>query len=272
MINDQHWIFRASDFGRIQIFEIQLILILFALIFIQDKTNVFWFFEGMLGLVALHNVWILFPYTPFYRIEKSDIVDQHSADVTILSVNVYQYNEEYNRFISLAEEIHPDIILTMESNQDWDDALSVLEKDYPHFKKIPLENCYGMHLFTRLEVQDIKAHFFVTDDLPSIEAKLSTEDGFHFTFFGVHPPPPSPTEEETSRERDGDLMSIARRIKNIDEPVIAVGDFNNVAWARASKLFRKTSGLIDPRKGHGFVPTFHVDYPVFRFPIDLLLN
>ena len=43
----------------------------------------------------------------------------------------------------------------------------------------------------------------------SIEAKLKTKDGYEFVFFGVHPPPPSPTEEKTSK--DGDLLSIAKK-------------------------------------------------------------
>lgn len=272
MIRYQHWIFRASDFGRIQLFVIQFILILIGLIFIQEKTTAFWFIEVFLALITLQNAWILFPYTPFYRIKKYDIVESHSVDVTILSSNVYQFNTEYDRLIRLIRETDPDIILTMETNQDWEGALSVIEKDYPHYKKIPLENCYGMHFYTRLKVKEIKTHFFVADDLPSIEAMLCTEDGYEFTFFGVHPPPPSPTEEETSKERDGDLMCIAKRINGLDQPVIAVGDFNNVAWARASKLFRKTSGLIDPRKGRGFVPTFPVGYPLLRFPIDLVFH
>lgn len=176
MIRHQHWIFRASDFGRIQLFALQLVIILFGLIFIQAKVNTFWLFEVILAVLAFLNAWILFPYTPFYRTKKYDIVDKHSADVTILSSNVYQFNNEYERLINLIEKTDPDIILTMETNKDWEEALSVIEKEYPHGKKIPLENCYGMHLYTKLKMQDVQVHFFVADDLPSIEAKLLTED------------------------------------------------------------------------------------------------
>ena len=272
MINDQHWIYRACDFGRIQIFILQLVAIILGYVIMDDRAVVVLITLVLLVLLALHNVWILMPYTPLYRVDKYDIVDQHSDTITILSSNVLQFNKKFDKLIRLIREIDPDIVLTMESNKDWEEALSVIEKDYPNYKKVPFENCYGMHFFTRLETQNIQAHFFVADDLPSIEASLTTKDGHRFTFFGVHPPPPSPTEEENSKERDGDLMCIAKRIKEIEQPVIAVGDFNNVAWARASKLFRKTSGLIDPRIGTGFVPTFHVEYPLFRFPIDLLFH
>ena len=42
----------------------------------------------------------------------------------------------------------------------------------------------------------------------------------NFGYFGVHPPPPSPNEEKTSKERDGDLLSIAKKSKIIKFPVL----------------------------------------------------
>ncbi len=128
MIRHQHWIFRASDFGRIQLFALQFVVLLFGLIFIQDKVNVFWLFEVILAVLAFHNAWILFPYTPFYRTKKVEIVEKHSAELTILSSNVYQFNNEYDRLINLIVKTDPDIILTMETNKDWEEALADIEK------------------------------------------------------------------------------------------------------------------------------------------------
>src|SRR5690606_3407444 len=160
----------------------------------------------------------------------------------------------------------------MESNADWEKALHPLEKDYPYQKKVPLENTYGMHLYTKLKVHNIQTHYFVADDVPSIEAELETNDGHRFIFFAVHPPPPSPTEEDNSKERDGDLLSVAKRVRDYKLPVVITGDFNNVAWARSSVLFRKTSRLIDARIGRGILSTFHAKYWFFRVPLDLLFH
>src|SRR5690606_30769248 len=107
---------------------------------------------------------------------------------------------------------------------------------------------------------------------PSIEAELETPDGQRFVFFGVHPPPPSPTEEETSKERDGDLLSVAKQVRNYKLPVVVTGDFNNVAWAKSSLLFKKVSRLIDARIGRGIISTFHAKYWFFRVPLDLLFH
>lgn len=129
-----------------------------------------------------------------------------------------------------------------------------------------------MHFYTRLEVKSLTDHYFTADDFPSIEAELIAKDGQSFTFWGVHPPPPSPTEEPTSKERDSELLTIAKRVRERQGPVVVAGDFNNVAWARSSVLFRKVSHLIDPRKGRGFTSAFHAQHPYFRFPIDLFFH
>ncbi|WP_225551946.1 endonuclease/exonuclease/phosphatase family protein [Sphingobacterium bovistauri] len=190
----------------------------------------------------------------------------------IISVNVYQFNSEYERFVQMIRKEQPDIFLTMESNQEWENAFQELKDDYPNFKEIALENTYGMHFYSKLNIRNMKVHYFVADDLPSIEAELETEDGYRFVFFGVHPPPPSPTEEETSKERDGDLLSLAKQAKKQNLPVVITGDFNTVAWSSVSILFKKASGLIDARYGRGYLATFHAKYWFFRIPLDLLYH
>ncbi|MBK1897460.1 endonuclease/exonuclease/phosphatase family protein [Chryseobacterium paridis] len=269
-IQNQHWIFRVPEFGKIQI--TYFIVITFFLGFFTQPSEGFWYYQGILLILFVHHGAILVKYTPLYRVKKHHQRNQSSQKLHFVSANVYQFNTEYNRFIRLIEKCKPEMFLTMESNSDWEKALRVLENDYPYSHKITLENTYGMHFYSKIQIKNAITHYFVADDIPSIEIHLETEDGFSFVFFGVHPPPPSPTEEQTSKERDGDLLSIAKRVKDIHKPVMVVGDFNNVAWSKSSILFRKTSLLIDPRIGRAFVSTFHAKYQLLRFPIDLMFH
>ena len=271
-ISDQHWVFRIWDFTRIQVLVLQILITAFGFVFIENQQTLFWTVQIFLLVQMVYNAYVLIPYTPLYRNKSNIHKEKHDESISILSVNVYQFNKEYQRLIDLIREVNPDVVLTMESNKDWEQALSVLDKDYPNHKKIALENTYGMHFFTKLKVSKLQVNYFVADDLPSIEAELETSQARKFTLFGVHPPPPSPTEEDTSKERDGELLSVAKKAKKLNHPVLVVGDFNNVAWAKSSILFRKTSELIDPRIGRGFVSTFHAKYRLLRFPIDLFFH
>ncbi|MBT2620461.1 endonuclease/exonuclease/phosphatase family protein [Chryseobacterium sp. ISL-6] len=269
-IQNQHWIFRVPEFGKIQI--TYFIVITFILGFFLESSEKFWYFQSALLILFVHHGSILVKYTPLYKVKKHRQHNHSSQKIHFVSANVYQFNTDYNRFVELIEKSKPEIFMTMESNGGWEKALRILEKDYPYTHKVTLENTYGMHFYSKIKIKNAVTHYFVADDIPSIEISLETEDGFSFVFFGVHPPPPSPTEEETSKERDGDLLSIAKRVKDIKIPVIVVGDFNNVAWSKSSILFRKTSHLIDPRIGRAFVSTFHAKYRLLRFPIDLMFH
>lgn len=265
----QHWSVRVFDFAKLQFFYMQVL----ALAFFRNlpSTGLEWSLYALLFLCTLYNGAILVRYTPLYRVPPRESCPYKSDSLTMVSANVLQFNSEYGRFVELIQSVQPDLFLTMESNEDWDTALRALESEYPYCQKIPLENTYGMHLFSKIPLT-FRTHYFVADDLPSIEAGGEASKGYRFRLFCVHPPPPSPTEEETSKERDGELLSVAKDIKEKGGTTLVVGDFNNVAWSRSSVLFRKLSETVDPRVGRGFTPTFHAKYPFARFPIDQIFH
>ena len=270
-VKNQHWFFRVPEFMKLQILILQGLILILSFIF-SPKNTWFWIINSLQILLAIYHLYILVRYTKFYKKNKTSTVGKSSEKIKIISSNVYQFNTDFERFEKFILKHQPDLFFTMESHSDWEKANRVLEKDYPYCQKVTLENTYGMHLYSKIPFQEVKTHFFVADDLPSIEAHFKTKEGFDFVVFGVHPPPPSPTEETTSKERDGDLLSIAKAIKKIKKPSLVIGDFNTVAWSDTSILFRKTSELIDGRVGRGILATFHSKYWFFRVPLDLVFH
>lgn len=270
-IQNQHWVFRVPEFLKLQLLVLQIAV--FPIMFFYVENNHWlWNIQAIQFSLISYHVYLLMRYSRLWRLQKVSMSEQASDVIKLISCNIYQFNTEYDHFIQLIRSENPDLFVTMESNSEWEQALRVLEKDYPNYEKVTLENTYGMHFYTRLKIVSSRIHYFVADDVPSIEAELETKDGHRFIFFGVHPPPPSPTEEKNSKERDGDLLSVAKQVRDYKLPVLVTGDFNNVAWAKSSVLFKKTSHLIDARIGRGLLSTFHAKYWFFRVPLDLLFH
>ncbi|MGB5944299.1 MAG: endonuclease/exonuclease/phosphatase family protein [Leeuwenhoekiella sp.] len=237
------------------------------------EVNWQWGVGIALAAVLIYQLAIIIPYTsltaPLQR--KPGKLDNHRR-LKLLTSNVLQYNDQYHKLLNLINERDPDLVLVMESNLDWEKALAKIEDDYPYTVKEPLDNLYGMHLYSKHKLSNTEVNYLVEDDVPSIYTKVHYRQGAPLNLFCVHPAPPSPTENETSKERDAELLLIGKKVREIDSPVIVCGDLNDVVWSRISRLFAKMTGLMDPRMGRGLYPTFSADHWYLRFPLDHLFH
>lgn len=84
----------------------------------------FWGTILLHGGLIVSNVVILIPYTTLYKKNTINTVSKHSKTISILSVNVYQFNQRYDELVKLVQEVKPDTLLTIESNQAWEDAMA----------------------------------------------------------------------------------------------------------------------------------------------------
>ncbi len=266
---NQHWIFRVPDFIKLQLLALQLIAVLGLIIYDQSRVW-FWPLVSMQLILIGYHIYLFIPFMRSCKKQSSG--NASGQELSIISANIFMHNKDYGRFKACIKREDPDVFVTIESNKDWEVALKDLETDYKYTNKIPLENTYGMHLYAKIPFKKIETHYFVADDLPCMEAHFTTTQGLEFVLFCAHPPPPSPTEEVNSKERDGDLMSLAKRIAKINKPTLVIGDFNTVTWSRISVLFRKKSGLQDARYGRGILATYHAKYWFFRAPLDLVYH
>ncbi len=186
--------------------------------------------------------------------------------------NVLTPNNNTAALIKLVEQHTPDILITLESDEKWQQALSVIEPNYPYSVKVPLDNLYGMHLYSKLPLINPKVHYLLVEDIPSIHTQLQLPNGKKVWLYCLHPMPPSPTEAEKSTTRDAELLMVGRHIKQHNQTAILAGDLNDVAWSKTTRLFQRISQLLDPRIGRSFINTFHVDYPFLRWALDHIFH
>ncbi|WP_194851150.1 endonuclease/exonuclease/phosphatase family protein [Nonlabens antarcticus] len=268
-----YWWIRGFDFPRIQISVFISICLILSIIFYDFNTPLHWVVTGLVLVSLIYQLWHILPYTIFWKRQvKRYSGPDNDNEISILVSNVLTTNRNYGKFIDVVTSRDPDVFLTLESDRKWEDALEHLEADYPYTVKEPLDNLYGMHLYSKLPLEDMQIRFLIKDDIPSFHGYLKLDNGKRVNIHCLHPRPPSPSESKTSTNRDAELLLMGKEIDKDAELVLVFGDLNDVAWSRTTKVFQKISGLLDPRRGRGFFNTFSADYKLLRWPLDHIFH
>lgn len=269
----QHYLIRSCDFVRLQVCYLASAVIIVALIGMWQIDFIAYSLIAAVALIicALQAKWI-YPYTWFAKKEVLTAPKSSDHSIRILSANVLMSNRHSEQLINLVDKYQPDLLITLESDSWWQDKLSVLKKHYPHQVQCPKDNRYGMHVFSKFNILDAQICALIEDDIPSIHILFENHQGLKMQGHFIHPAPPSPTEEDSSRPRDSELIMVAKALKGSTRPTIVAGDLNDVAWSRSTRLFMQISGFLDPRKGRGFFNTFHANYFFMRWPLDHLFH
>lgn len=260
--SSRRWWVRMWDFPRVQIAVAALAVGLFAL-FLSGPAR--------LGIVAAmaaciaYQFWRIRPYTPLARIEMQLAPDAPDA-VTLLSVNVLMENTRHADMRAMVERADPDVVMFMETDRDWLEALEPVLAKYPHVVREPRDDYYGMVFATRLEVREARTVHLTEDKTPALFAELVAPNGAHFRFIGLHPQPPVPGED--SDERDAQILYAARFAREAHMPLVTMGDFNDVAWSHTAERFKRVGPYLDPRVGRGFFASFDANRWLLRFPLD----
>jgi endonuclease/exonuclease/phosphatase (EEP) superfamily protein YafD len=265
-----NWFIRLGDFPRLQVL-IALLISLILLFFDFDYRNIFDdIFAISLIICIFYQIAAIYPFTFFHRKEVQSAKNGSETDsnISLLIFNVLMENENYEDALQMIESYNSDIVLLAEPDENWAKNLAPLEEKYPHTVLCPLDNRYGLLLYSRLPLHDTELQFLIQDDIPSIHTQIKMPDGRDIALHGVHPRPPMLGENSRSTERDGELLLVGKAIRESNLPCIVAGDLNDVAWSRSTKLFKRVSGLLDPRVGRGFYNTFHAHYPFVRVPLD----
>ena len=267
---DEWWI-RGADFPRLQILVLGIIA--FVLLLIWEQT---WDVSSqviLIGLIAAlaYQLKMVLPYTLLWKKQVKQVRPEQlnpEKQISLIVSNVLTPNQKHHLLIEQIQQLKPDLVLTLESDQIWQQALTEIEVDYPYRVAVPLDNLYGMHLYSRLPLKDTEIKFILSDEIPSIHTTVFLPSGQPVQLYCLHPKPPSPTEAKDSTLRDAELLIVGDQIKDLDESCIVMGDLNDVAWSRTTRLFQRISGLLDPRVGRHYINTFHADYPLLRWSLD----
>lgn len=270
-----YWWVRDVDFPRIQILVLGIIAWLGLLAFGPQWQWGQWLLFIALSVTLGFQLRMVLPYTKLWKKEVQNARDnskEHMHALKIMVSNVLTSNNKMHKLVNLVTQKQPDILITLETDEKWQQALSSIESDYPYTVKVPLDNLYGMHLYSKLELIEPSVEYLIVDDIPSIHTQLRLQSGRIIWLYCLHPMPPSPSEADKSTTRDAELLMVGRHIKEHKQTAILAGDLNDVAWSKTTRRFQRISGLLDPRIGRHFINTFHANYPFLRWALDHIFH
>jgi len=266
LIRWEHYSIRLWDYPRKQL----LVGILFGLV----VKLIFSEIESSFSLIAIGSslvaigflVYKIARYTPLANTQLKS-TKAAVKQLSLLIGNVEMKNDKFDKMLNEILKKQADLVMLVETNKKWQDALKIVEKDYAYCHHLPLDNTYGVLIYSKIKLENAEFKYLVNDEIPSFHTTFEIQ-GKQIRFYGLHPEPPFPTQSKDTVERDAEILMVGRAIEKIQEPVIVAGDLNDVAWSYTTELFQKISGLLDPRIGRGFFSTFHARKAWARWPLD----
>jgi endonuclease/exonuclease/phosphatase (EEP) superfamily protein YafD len=269
ILRSSAWWVRIFDFPRVQILFLGIVTVVLSLTYIRPLRTGTIFFLFLLTASFLFQGWQIYPYTILAGKQVQNAARAPAGTtLRLLVANVLMANRNHTGLLQRVAEARPDLFLVLEPDLWWEERLRSLKADFPYSLQYPLDNTYGMLLYSRLPISKKQIHFLVKEDIPSFQVQISLPSGDLVELWGLHPEPPAPQESDSSAPRDAELLLVGKAVRDLSHPVIVAGDLNDVAWSHTTRLFQRISGLRDPRLGRGRYSTYHARYPFLRWPLD----
>ncbi len=222
-----------------------------------------------LGAAMVVQASFLWPYLPFAPKAVPDARPGAAAHLRIMVVNVLMTNRQAPRLRQLVAEVQPDVLLAMETDAWWVQALQPLRPSYPYRVELPRDDAYGMVLYSRLPLAHTQVQVLLQRGVPSIRTRLQLPDGRQVTFFGIHPTPPVPdTYPDGVGLRGEALRKVTTAVRQSERPTIVAGDFNDVSWSGTIHELTRDGGLHDVSRGRGLYNTFSARSVLASWPLD----
>ncbi|MGM0934692.1 MAG: endonuclease/exonuclease/phosphatase family protein [Bacteroidota bacterium] len=270
--NLSFWYSKILDFPRLQYFLLGILFLLFFALF-NKKWNIASFFllSGLLAVIVIHGS-LIYPYLFGEKSVPDHDGKQIRAETSfdILIANVLISNRKSDEFIRIVKQRDPDILLAMEVDYWWMKELQVLKKSYPYQMIYPLDNAYGMSLYSKFPMENKEIKFLKHKDVPSFHAKIVLPVEKSFILHAVHPvaPVPSSIYPDNVGEEEIALLKIGELVARDSLASMVAGDFNDVSWSHTSRMFGKKGELENVRNGRGLYNTFDATSPILRWPLD----
>ncbi|RIX97980.1 hypothetical protein D3218_18020 [Aureimonas flava] len=265
------WWVRYLDYPRLQITAAMLVL-LAACLLVPGRRRTRAPVALLLALALGRNAVLLAPYllpplagwpAPAVAQARDCPADRR---LRILSVNVQMGNHHDHRLIEMVRRVDPDVAWFQETDAWWERELAPLSAALPHGLSEAQPNYYGIHLFSRLPLENGEVRNLTNSRNPSAFATAVLPSGDRVRLYAIHPRPPQ--VGQSTAERDAQMMAMALEAHGDTLPYVAMGDMNTVPWERIADRMKRIGGFADPRVGRGLLVTWNANSALLKWPLD----
>lgn len=219
----------------------------------------------LLALVAAGVLIHLFDIAPLYFGSRQD---KSTETVRVLTINVNNWNKNYSGVRNLIERESPDIVCLQELTPEMGTELSSKLKSYPYRVIEASNGCFGIAIFSKMELLSIERLKLCPDDILTLSAFIDVH-GTKLRLINTHPI--APLNDVYYGWRNQQLAALADLSNKTKEPVIVVGDLNLTYFSPFFKRLLKDGNLTDSEFGFGVQPSWSAQWWPLNAPFDCFL-
>lgn len=270
LVETNVWWVRVLDFPRLQFLIALLVAGVLVLVSGRPRRTGGWLVPAGMAAAAGYHVYKLHSYWPWAETRAAAVAEcADGSRLSVLVANVRKGNRQDERLLALVRDTDPDVFLAMETDAWWNEKLIPLRDDFAQAIQHVGTGHFGMHLFSKYKLVEPEVRFLAEQDVPSIFTCVRLPGGGMVEFLGIHPRPPHPLMPSTGR--DAQILAAALRARASPVPSVVAGDLNAVPWERVVRRAMRIGGLLDPRVGRGYIPTYDAEQPLMSWPLDQVL-
>ncbi len=186
----------------------------------------------------------------------------------LAAVNVFFFNEAHDQMIAWVRRARPEVVVFIEASPAWQQALRVLDADYPHRTAVTDGPRDGLLVLSRWPLRDPR----LAPDRRDILFVTVDKQGHALRLAAVHASWPLLPRHQLLRAADfAAVAAEARAAARAGLPYAALGDYNVSPFSPHFTRLLEAGNLRSASASRGWQPTWPTFLPLLGIQIDYAL-
>lgn len=195
--------------------------------------------------------------------------DAHGDVHRAVCMNVYVFNRQHAEVLAWLRDADADLIVLIETSDEWLTALAPLRDSHPHVLAEPREDPFGIAVFSRYPLANARVEYLGQARVPSLIGTVRFT-GQDVTLVATHPVPP--WGSTLTAMRDEHLERLPDLLAAATSPLLLLGDLNTTPFSPGFGRLLDAAHLRDSAAGFGYQATWPTWCPLLAIPLDHCLH